>query len=87
MKVSADNIPVFIFFGKMIDLLTLVILHVWLFFDLCWALLVTTYWIDVCQSNGNLLASGGEDHNVKVFDKREVKIVRTFDDIHYGRIF
>ena len=50
-------------------------------------LLVTTYWIDVCQSNGNLLASGGEDHNVKVFDKREVKIVRTFDDIHYGRIF
>lgn len=45
-------------------------------------LLDTTWWIDVCQSNENLLASGGKDKNVKVFDKRESKIVQTFDGIH-----
>ena len=46
-----------------------------------------TFWIDVCQSDGNLLASGGYDLNVKIFDKRESKIVQTFDDIHDGNIF
>ena len=44
-----------------------------------------TYWIDVCQSDGNLLASGGEDRNIKICDKRESKIVRTFDKIHGGK--
>ena len=46
-----------------------------------------TRWIDVCQSNGNLLASGGGDMTVKIFDKREAKIVQTFDGIHKGSIF
>ncbi len=40
------------------------------------------YWIDVCQSNGNLLASGGGDGITKIFDKRESKIVKTFEDVH-----
>ncbi len=46
-----------------------------------------TYWIDVCQSNGNLLASGGTDRIIKIFDKRESKIVKTFEDIHSGKEF
>ena len=49
-------------------------------------LIGVTCWIDVCPENGNLLASGGEDNNVKIFDKRESKIVRTFDGIHTGSI-
>ena len=44
--------------------------------------LVYTFWIDVCQSNGNLLASGGYDGNVEIVDKREAKIVQTFKGIH-----
>ena len=43
-----------------------------------------TFWIDVCQSDGNLLASGGGDENIKIYDRRESKIVRIFDDIHSG---
>ena len=31
----------------------------------------------MCQSDGNLLASGGDDGNVNIFDKRESKIVQT----------
>lgn len=46
-----------------------------------------TLWIDVCPNNGNLLASGGQDENIKIFDKRQSKIVQTFDDIHNGDIF
>ena len=46
-----------------------------------------TQWIDVCQSDGNMLATGGKDENVKIFDKREYKIVQTFDGIHPGNIF
>ena len=46
-----------------------------------------THWIDVCQGNGNLLATGGEENNIKIFDKRESKIIKTFDDIHTGNIF
>ena len=38
-----------------------------------------TYWIDVCQNDGNLLVSGGTDTSIKVFDKRESKIIKTFD--------
>ncbi len=44
-----------------------------------------TFWIDVCQSNGNLLASGGVDRAIKIFDKRESKIVKTFDSVHLGK--
>lgn len=44
-----------------------------------------TRWIDVCQNNPNLLASGGEEFNVKIFDRRESKIVEIFEKIHSGR--
>ncbi len=46
-----------------------------------------TYWIDVCQSNANLLASCGTDRIIRIFDKRESKIVKTFEDIHSGKEF
>jgi len=46
-----------------------------------------TFWIDVCQSNANLLASGGSDKAIRIFDKREPKIVRNFNNIHSGKEF
>ncbi len=49
------------------------------------SLIAWTNWIDVCQSNGNLLASGGGDKVIKIFDKRESKIVKTFEGIHSGK--
>ena len=42
--------------------------------------------IDVCQSDGNLLALGGASGDIKIFDKRELKIVQTFPNIHKGNI-
>ena len=36
-------------------------------------------WIDVCPLDGALLASGGLGKYVKIFDRREAKIVRRFD--------
>ena len=44
-----------------------------------------TYWIDVCQNDGNLLVSSGWDKNIKIFDKRESKIIKTFDDVHSSK--
>ena len=46
-----------------------------------------TLWIDVCQNDGNLLVSGGYNANIKIFDKRESKIIKTFDDVHSGGNF
>ena len=34
-----------------------------------------------------MLATGGRDNDVKIFDKREPEIVQIFDDIHTGNIF
>ena len=33
----------------------------------------------MCQNNGNLLVSGGRGPNIEIFDKRESKIIKTFD--------
>ena len=51
-------------------------------------LLESICWIDVCQKNGNLLALGdrGMNKNVMIYDKRESKIIRTFEDIHTSNI-
>ena len=46
----------------------------------------TTYWIDVCPTDSNLLVSGGTDKNIKIYDRRESKIVKTIDDIHSRKI-
>lgn len=49
-------------------------------------LLAPTYWIDVCQNNGNLLALDSDRKKLNIIDKRESKVVRTFDGIHLGKI-
>jgi WD40 repeat protein len=43
--------------------------------------------MDVCQNNANLLASSGWDNEIKIFDKRESKIVKTFEGVHSGKEF
>ena len=49
-------------------------------------LLDATNWIDVCQSDGNLLALVGSAINIQIFDKRESKFVKMFDKIQIGKI-
>ena len=44
-----------------------------------------TSWIDVCPSDGSLLAAGGQDTNVNIFDKRESKIIKTLTGIHESK--
>ena len=44
-----------------------------------------TYWIDVCPNDGNLLASGGIERSLKIFDKRESKITKNFEGVHDGK--
>lgn len=34
------------------------------------------YWIDLCQNDGNLLATAGNKDKVKGLDKRESKIIQ-----------
>ena len=72
---------------KMIELLILFGYILLLSFNVYFWAVSATSWIDVCQSNGNLVASGGNDQLVKIFDKRESKIVRTFGGIHESNIF
>ena len=45
-----------------------------------------TFWIDVCPTNANLLALAGRDSCIKIIDRRESKIVKTFDSIHSSKI-
>ena len=35
--------------------------------------------------DGNLLALGGMDRKIKIYDRRESKIVKTFDDAHKSK--
>lgn len=45
-----------------------------------------TYWIE-WRYDGNLLASCGADKVIKIFDKREGKVVKNFHSVHRGRVF
>lgn len=43
-----------------------------------------TTWIDCCPANGNLLATCADDQDVKIYDRRESNIVKTFAKLHKG---
>ena len=44
------------------------------------------FWIDVCPTDANLLAVGGPDGSIKIFDRRESNIVKTFQLINARKI-
>ena len=48
--------------------------------------IVQTHWIDVCPTDTNLLASGGQDKQIKIYDRRTSKIVKKFDGMYTGEI-
>lgn len=49
-------------------------------------LFIAVFWLDVCPSNGSLLAlAGGIEKDVKFFDRRMRKVVRGINNIHEGR--
>mgnify|MGYP003876923619 CR=1 FL=1 len=51
----------------------------------CQLFMLGTWWIDVCRSDCNLLAAGGRDNNLKIYDRRESRIVKIFGDgLHEG---
>ena len=60
-------------------LIPLLFLSFYVLFDLHTLLVGMINSVDVCQSNRNLLAAGGWDQNIKIFDKREAKIVQIFE--------
>lgn len=39
-----------------------------------------TTWIDVHPSDGNI-----SDKNVKIYDRRESRVVKTFDEVHSSK--
>ena len=39
----------------------------------------------MCPTNANLLASGGSDKSIKIYDRRESQIIKTYDGIHHGK--
>ena len=43
-----------------------------------------TFWIDTCQGSENLLAAAGQESSIKIFDRRESKLVKTFENFHTG---
>lgn len=46
--------------------------------------MLDSWWIDWCN-DGNILASGGYDKNVKFYDRRVGDVVKIFDDdLHDG---
>lgn len=46
---------------------------------------VGTRWID-CRADGNLVAAGGDDRKVRIYDARHNRTVKTFDDLHSGNL-
>lgn len=44
-----------------------------------------TRWIDVCPTNGNLIATGGSDKQVKIYDHREINVIKKIEGIHTGK--
>lgn len=51
---------------------------------MCFFCLEWTSSIDVCKKDGNLLATGGFDKNIKIYDRRESRIVKTFEKFEFG---
>lgn len=45
-----------------------------------------TFSIDVCPANNNLVASAGADKDIKLYDRREARIVRKIKTSHSGII-
>jgi len=45
-----------------------------------------TLWIDVCPTNNNVLAAAGNDRKIKIYDRREAKIVETIGSLAKGYI-
>ena len=43
-------------------------------------------WIDVCPTDANLLATGGDNNVIWIFDRRQSKFVKALDGIHKGKI-
>lgn len=39
--------------------------------------MIDTYWIDVCPNDENLLATGGGDSKIKIYDQRIGKVACT----------
>ena len=46
---------------------------------------MSTCWIDVYPTDANLLAASGNDDNIKIYDRRVSKIVKTFKSIHSSK--
>ena len=46
----------------------------------------TRPWIDVCPTDANLLASGGGNGSVFIYDRREFRTVKRFDKTHKRKI-
>ena len=40
--------------------------------------------MDACPNDGNLLAADGGNGSIKIFDRREGRIVKTFEEVHAG---
>lgn len=55
---------------------------VWNLFDFT-IFLAAIYWIDVCPSDGNLVATGDEQGTIKIYDKRgKTQNTKTFHKVH-----